>query len=155
MKVIGAGMGRTGTLSLKAALEQLGFAKCYHMEERFANRQHDPLWVAAGRGKPDWDTLFAGYKATVDFPGCTFWKELADYYPESKVVLSVRDPDKWFDSTQDTIFRADLVESVRDQTADEHVFADLCVYKQFGWNMNDRQTSVTADSDSQGRASLR
>ena len=105
LKVIGAGFGRTGTSSLQAALEQLGFGKCYHMREVFAHREHAPLWYAASQGQPvDWDVLFAGYQATVDWPGCTFYQELMRHYPDAKVLLSVRDPDKWYASALKTIY---------------------------------------------------
>ena len=73
LKVIGAGLGRTGTLSLKVALERLGFDKTYHMSEVIAHPQHVPVWDAAGRGEPvDWEALFRGYQAIVDWPGCHF-----------------------------------------------------------------------------------
>ena len=104
LKVIGSGLGRTGTMSLKLALEQLGLGPCHHMVEVFAHPESIPLWIAAGAGKPDWDAIFAGYQAMVDYPGCKFWRELMDYYPDAKVLHSLRDPDKWFDSTQATIF---------------------------------------------------
>ncbi len=108
LKVIGAGLGRTGTLSLKLALEHLGFGPCYHMSEVFAGvRRNLPLWVAAGRGQPDWDAIFDGYLSTTDYPGCTYWRELAEHYPDAKVVLSTRDPDSWFDSVSNTIFHPD------------------------------------------------
>jgi hypothetical protein len=103
LKVIGAGLGRTGTLSLKLALEQLGFAKCYHMGEVMAGG-YFPKWAAVGEGKPDWDAIFDGYAATTDYPACTYWRELADYYPDAKVLLSVRDADSWYESTRATIF---------------------------------------------------
>jgi hypothetical protein len=99
IKVIGAGFGRTGTLSLKAALETLGFGPCYHMSEVFAHPEHFALWTAAWRGQPiDWDALFQGYQATVDWPGCTFYQELMRQYPDAKVLLSVRDPEAWYES---------------------------------------------------------
>jgi hypothetical protein len=105
IKVIGAGLGRTGTLSLKMALEELGFVKCYHMTEVLANLEHVRAWDAAARGEPiDWEALFQGYQATVDWPGCTFYEELMRRYPEAKVVLSVRDPDRWYDSARKTIY---------------------------------------------------
>jgi hypothetical protein len=104
LKVIGSSLGRTGTLSTKLALEQLGFAPCHHMAEVLMHPQTIPLWVAAGQGRPDWDALFDGYQAMVDHPGCRYWRELMDYYPDAKVLHTVRDPDKWFDSTQATIF---------------------------------------------------
>jgi hypothetical protein len=106
LKVIGSGLGRTGTMSTKLALEQLGFP-CHHMVEVFMNPQSIPLWVDAGNGKPDWDAIFDGYTAMVDHPGCAYWRELMDFYPDAKVLHTVRDPDKWFDSTQATIFNPD------------------------------------------------
>jgi hypothetical protein len=107
LKIIGSGLGRTGTKSLHAALNMLGFGRCHHMVEVFAHPESVPLWVAAGKGKPDWDAIFAGYQAMVDYPGAHYWRELAEYYPDAKVLHSVRDPDEWFDSTQATIFSPD------------------------------------------------
>jgi hypothetical protein len=104
IQVIGAGLGRTGTLSLKAALEELGFAKCYHPLEVLASLDQARTWDAAARGEPvDWDRLFAGYRATVDMPGCVFYRELMEKYPEAKVILTVRDPERWYDSVRQTI----------------------------------------------------
>ena len=107
LKVIGSGLGRTGTMSTKLALEQLGFAPCHHMVEMFQHPETLPLWIAAGNGNGDWDAMFEGYSAMVDHPGCAYWRELADHYPDAKVLHTVRDPDKWFDSTQATIFNPD------------------------------------------------
>lgn len=105
LKVIGAGFGRTGTLSLKAALEKLGYAKCHHMLEVFASQKQSRLWKAIGEGaQPDWDEVFEGFQASVDFPACVFWRELAEKYPDAKVVLSVRSADSWFKSASETIF---------------------------------------------------
>jgi hypothetical protein len=104
MKVIGAGFGRTGTYSLKAALEELGFGPCYHMVEVFENPHHIPFWQAAAEGKTtDWMDFFASYNATVDWPGCTFYEQLMRIYPDAKVLLSVRDPDRWYQSVSNTI----------------------------------------------------
>lgn len=106
LKVIGAGFGRTGTLSLKVALEQLGFVKCYHMTEVFSRPEGVGLWEAAARGEPvDWESLFQGYQATVDWPGCNFYREFLRLYPEAKVILTVRDPERWYDSARQTIYR--------------------------------------------------
>lgn len=107
LKVIGSGLGRTGTLSTKLALEQLGFAPCHHMVEVFTHPDTVPLWIEAGRGRADWDAIFDGYAAMVDHPGCCYWRELADAYPDAKVLHTVRDPEKWFASTQATIFNPD------------------------------------------------
>jgi hypothetical protein len=105
LSVIGAGFGRTGTLSLKLALEQLGFGPCYHMVEVFKNDKAPGYWEAAADGEPvDWETVFAGYRSTVDWPSATFYRELAEAYPQAKVVLTVRDPEAWYASTQATIF---------------------------------------------------
>ncbi|QDI04563.1 hypothetical protein E4A48_13480 [Xanthomonas cerealis pv. cerealis] len=104
LQVIGAGLGRTGTLSLKFALEHLGFGPCYHATEVAANmRTALPLWNAAERGTPDWPAIFAGYRSSTDHPGCYYWRQLIEAYPQAKVVLTVRDPDSWFESVTQTI----------------------------------------------------
>ncbi|MDB5424690.1 MAG: hypothetical protein JWQ29_2106 [Phenylobacterium sp.] len=104
LKVIGSGFGRTGTMSLKLALEQLGFGPCYHMVEVFKNPQAAGWWVDAADGKPDWEKIFDGYNATVDWPNATYYAELARAYPDAKVIHTERDPEAWFRSTQATIF---------------------------------------------------
>jgi hypothetical protein len=106
VKVVGAGFGRTGTMSLKAALETLGFGPCYHMIEVFEHPEHAGFWQAAWRGEPvDWDGLLGGYEAAVDWPACTFYEELLQRYPDARVLLSVRDPERWYESTRDTIYQ--------------------------------------------------
>src|SRR5690348_10244023 len=106
MRVIGVGFGRTGTASLKVALERLGVAPCYHMYDVIEEPARARAWLAAAEGgKPDWDEIFAGYAATVDWPGAAFWRELLATYPQAKVILTVRDPQRWYDSTRQTIFR--------------------------------------------------
>src|SRR4051794_2181987 len=105
LSVVGAGVGRTGTLSLKIALERLGFGPCYHMKEVFEHLEaHVPVWdQAAQGGHVDWDALFQGYRAAVDFPVSAFYRELADHSPAAKIVLTVRDPERWYQSFSDTI----------------------------------------------------
>jgi Sulfotransferase domain len=106
LKIIGAGFGRTGTLSLKYALEELGFRPCYHMTELFSKPGASEMWEAIARGAPvDWNTVFAGYQATVDWPACAFYKELMQAYPEAKVLLTVREPEKWYESARNTIYQ--------------------------------------------------
>ncbi|MBA3946785.1 MAG: sulfotransferase family protein [Herpetosiphonaceae bacterium] len=106
IRVIGAGFGRTGTASLKAALEALGFDKCYHMTEVFAHPADAKIWRGAALGQPvNWDALFVGYQATVDWPSCTFYRVLMVQYPEAKVILTVRDPEKWYASALQTIYQ--------------------------------------------------
>jgi hypothetical protein len=109
--IIGVGLGRTGTLSLHAALERLGFAPCEHMTNCFAHPERFALWLEAARrkraGEPiDWRPLFSGYRATVDWPGAYFWRELVAAHPEAKVILTVRDPERWYDSARATIYAA-------------------------------------------------
>ena len=111
LSVIGAGFGRTGTLSLKLALEQLGFGPCYHMVEVLKRPEALPLWSAAADGTADWAQIFAGYQATVDWPGATFWREIAEAFPAAKVILTVREEEAWFASTQATIFKRRFDES--------------------------------------------
>ena len=105
LQIIGPGFGRTGTSSLKIALEHLGLGPAHHMFEVSDHFERQvPLWDAAARGEAvDWDEVFAGYRSQVDWPGARFWRELASFYPEAKVILTVRDPDEWFDSVQATI----------------------------------------------------
>ena len=105
IKVIGAGFGRNGTLSLKHALEMLGFRKCYHMMELDQSKDEDLAWLALQRGESvDLDRLFEGYQASVDWPSCNFWREQMAWYPEAKVILSERDPEAWYKSIMNTIY---------------------------------------------------
>jgi len=103
LKIIGAGLGRTGTASLKVALETLGFGRCYHMTEVMQNPDYIDGWMDAANGNADWDKIFSDYGACVDYPACSFWRELADHYPDAKIILTVRDANSWFDSTSETI----------------------------------------------------
>ncbi|MEH0156872.1 sulfotransferase family protein [Limibacter armeniacum] len=106
IKVIGAGFGRTGTKSLQVALEKLGYGKCYHMEELLRNPEGVTHWQDAFKKRHvDWDKLFEGYNAIVDFPGAMYYKELAAHYPNAKVILSMRDPESWYNSAYTTIFK--------------------------------------------------
>ena len=106
LEVIGAGFGRTGTASLQGALEELGLNRCYHMKEVFKNPTHAAIWRAAAEGKSvDWDALLEGYQATVDWPGCTFYQELMERYPDAKVLLNVRDPEAWYKSMTNTVYK--------------------------------------------------
>ena len=105
LSVIGAGLGRTGTHTLKLALEQLGFGPCYHMREVFAHLDtHVAVWNRAASGEAvDWDELFAEYLSAVDLPTSAFAVGLAAHYPAAKVILTERDPERWFRSFSDTI----------------------------------------------------
>jgi hypothetical protein len=106
MQVIGAGFGRTGTMTLKAALEELGVGPCYHMVEvLWGDTSRLPLWQAAANGEEvDWKAVFDGFQSTVDWPGCTFWEPLMEVFPDAKVLLTVRDPESWYESARNTIY---------------------------------------------------
>jgi len=133
LSVIGAGFGRTGTHSLKLALEMLGFGPCHHMSEVMAHEEQKAAFRAAGRGeRTDWDALYAGYRSGVDWPTAYFWKELAAYYPESKIILTVRNSEDWFKSARSTIFKAMGPESSPDSFGNA-VIRD----KVFGGNVED------------------
>lgn len=97
MKVIGAGLPRTGTMSLQAALNHLGYP-CYHMQNVAFEKGHTKMWLDfAVKNKPmDWQNLFQNYEATTDAPVCFFYKELMQEYPQSKLILTVRDPHRWY-----------------------------------------------------------
>ena len=107
LKVIGVGGPRTGTASLKVALESLGFGKCYHMEWLFNHHEQVKNWHELfDTGKTNFDTLFEGFSSTVDFPGFLNYKVLLDKYPEAKVILNDRDPEEWYDSSLNTVYSA-------------------------------------------------
>jgi hypothetical protein len=103
IKVIGAGLPRTGTLTQKLALEQLGMEPCYHWVNLLADLDQVDLWNRALDGQAPWEEAFAGHAATVDWPGGYFYRELLEAYPDAKVLLSVREPQSWERSFRDTI----------------------------------------------------
>jgi hypothetical protein len=106
LRVVCTGLGRTGTNSIKAALERLGFGPCLHAVDLFANpTMIRPLLEAVESGSADWDDVLAGYQSFVGGPVSTRWRELAEYYPEAKVIHTTRDPERWLDSIQETLFR--------------------------------------------------
>ena len=107
LRVVGTGLGRTGTKSMQTALNMLGVGPCHHMVEVFQRPESMEQWIAAAAGQPDWDAIFEGYHAVVDNPGAAHWRALVAYYPEARVLHTVRDADSWFDSTQATIFAPD------------------------------------------------
>jgi len=141
LAVIGAGLGRTGTFSLKHALEELGLGPCHHMEEVMAHPEQIPAWHAAGRGGAvDWDALMAGYRSSVDWPSAQFWSELAALYPDAGIVLTVRDTERWYESFSKTIMRLlcapdmapnPTIRSILDMTQ------DVIVRRAFGGRLDD------------------
>jgi hypothetical protein len=140
LKIVGAGLGRTGTLSLKRALEQLGFGPCYHMEDVLAVPQRMRSWTEASQmAAPDWDAMFEGYQACVDWPAATYWRELAAYYPDAKVILSTRDPDRWFESVQRTIFSERMREQMPPAMTE---MAERTIYPMFHDSIHDRAICI-------------
>lgn len=91
-------------MSLKLALEQLGFGPCYHMKEVVDHPEFAPLWMDAAEGHPDWKTIFNGYRSAVDAPSCYFWREIWQTNPGAKIIMTERDPEKWFESVNATVF---------------------------------------------------
>lgn len=121
LRVVGAGLGRTGTHSLQLALQDLLDAPCYHMMEVIGHPDHIEIWQRAIDGKPvQWDPVFDGYAAAVDWPAAAFWRELSARYPDALVLLSVRDTNKWWKSAHSTIF-----ESAERPRPDDPPFGEL------------------------------
>ncbi|HZO91909.1 MAG TPA: sulfotransferase [Chthonomonadaceae bacterium] len=142
LRVIGAGLGRTGTHSLKLALERLLGAPCYHMVEVFAHPEHVSAWHSAAEGRmPDWHTLLAGYAAAVDWPAGAFWPELSEAFPDALVVLSVRDPQSWWESAHNTIFQA--IPS-RPPDSDWRKMIDAMMTNRFTSALDDPQACIAA-----------
>jgi len=106
LHVIGAGVGRTGTYSLKLAINQLGLGPCHHMEEVLVNLPVQvPLWVEAAKGHADWAAIYKGYNSAVDWPTAGFFRELNAAYPSARFVLTLRNPESWVDSFSHTIYK--------------------------------------------------
>ncbi|MDA1098646.1 MAG: sulfotransferase family protein [Proteobacteria bacterium] len=147
IKVIGAGFGRTGTLSMKAALEHLGLGPCYHMLEVVGRPDKADAWYAAAQGGPaqwgttDWGGLLAGYQSCVDWPASYFWQPLSDHYPDAKVILTVRDEAAWWNSINNTILhnmrRSDPITDP-DRLRMRRMSRDLIVGRVFGGILDDR-----------------
>lgn len=104
LQVIGSGFGRTGTMTMKLALSELGFAPCYHMVEVMQNPGHLAHWKAIFAGEPvDWGEVYAGYAAQVDWPGASFWREASIAFPDAKVIHTERPEEDWWKSFNGTI----------------------------------------------------
>lgn len=141
LEVIGAGLGRTGTLSLKLALEKLGFGPCYHMLEIVsAGPDRVDQWVDVVRGNPDWNQIFEGFRSTVDYPACNYWRELADHNPDAKIILSTRDAQGWFASVNKTIFAPERIENFLQSPLAE--FIEGALLKDFDGRTNDQAFMV-------------
>jgi Sulfotransferase domain len=148
LKVVGVGLGRTGTNSLKVALEALLGRPCYHMFELVANPQHVPAWERAVRGEAvDWHALFAGYAATVDWPGCAFWRAIAAANPDAAVLLSTRETaETWWASMEQTIvpaLRGPMLSEHPDLMRGQQMVREL-FRTRFTPDFTDRDTAIGA-----------
>ena len=143
LELIGAGLGRTGTLSLKAALERIGYGPCYHMIEVLTAPERARDWLQQTRsGSRDWDAIFRGYRATVDWPAAAFWRELVERYPDAKVLLSLRDADRWYESVMNTIYHVmtgEIPERAPQTLRDFHAMVYALIFERtFGGRLQDR-----------------
>jgi hypothetical protein len=140
LRLVGAGLGRTGTLSLKLALEKLLGAPCYHMVEVFAHPAHIAAWHAAAQGRPtDWQRLFRGYGAVVDWPACSFYRELMEAFPDAVVLLSTRDAASWWRSAHATIFP-----SIRSAPPEWRAMVEAIFASRFTDALEDREACIAA-----------
>jgi hypothetical protein len=143
MKVIGAGLGGTGTLHVKAALELLGFGPCYHIAEVQKHPEQIAAWQAAADGGPlDWDAIFADYESCVDFPVCSIYRELMEAYPEAKVLLTVRDPGEAYDRVRETIYRLTAAPDSPLPKELRAVFDELVWDRVFGGSFEKRAAAI-------------
>jgi Sulfotransferase domain len=147
LSIIGPGFGRTGTNTLKLALEQLGFGPCHHMFEVIARPESAADWQHALDGAPvDWDTVLQGYDSQVDWPGAYFWREIREWSPNAQVLLSVRDEEAWFKSITNTIFavRADP-EKIEDPSQRKFaLMVNELIDRAIGSKDRDRNTVLAA-----------
>jgi Sulfotransferase domain len=143
LEVVGAGVGRTGTNSLKLALEQLLGEPCHHMYEIFVDQSQIPEWTDAIEGRPvDWSTMPKGYGALVDWPGASFWPELAEANPNALVLLSVRDPESWYRSASNTIFQ--VFDNAPPEMRPWFESMRLLLGERFSNNLDDPSAMMTA-----------
>lgn len=142
LKIIGAGYGRTGTASLKLALERLGFGPCHHMSEVLHRPERIDLWRRIGEGEPLWDQAFDGYNSTVDWPSCTHWRALMHRYPDAKIILSRRDAGKWFESVNTTILEARVCDALT--TTPMGPMLEANIWRLFDARMQDREFMMAA-----------
>lgn len=152
LAAVGVGFGRTGTMSLKIALEHLGLGPCYHMTEVAKHPHHAALWTAAAGGAPaDWARLFARYKSTVDWPACEYYRDLLAVFPDAKFILTVRDPTDWYDSLFNTLFSLKLAmdrqsalrSSDLDTSLRDHIVYDNRIWEHtFAGRFMDRRYAI-------------
>jgi len=147
LRVVGSGLGRTGTKSLKEALEVLLGAPCYHMVECFQHPDHPARWHAAITGEPvDWDDLLDGYAAAVDWPAAACWPALADAYPDALILHSERPADAWFRSADATILEGFKKPREQWPAPGEDAWWDMAVamFEGFTLELHDREAVIAA-----------
>lgn len=147
LKVIGAGFGRTGTHSLKNAIEQLGFGPCHHMYEVRRSPEQIAAWSNIVRGSaPDWDGLFDGYVSQVDWPGSHYWQDLAAHFPDAKVILTTRNAEAWYASICKTILLSSTIGRTQDPDvegrAGSELIYQLALQNIFGGRLNDKEFAL-------------
>jgi hypothetical protein len=146
VSVVGAGVGRTGTHSLKLALEQLLGGACYHMVEVFEHLDHVPTWTAAMKGeRVDWEPVLGSYSAVVDWPGAGCWDAIAEAYPDAMVLLSTRrDAEQWWTSANATIFAGMRSGGPPDPAMDGWRAMTVAMMNRFDVNWSDHDAAVAA-----------
>jgi hypothetical protein len=144
LQVVGVGFGRTGTNSLKLALEHLLGGRCHHMHEVVERPEVIPLWMQAAARNPDWDAIFAGDVATVDWPGAAFWRELVEANPDAMVLLSMREsPEAWWRSANGTIFEVRRTEGMPPEAAAWMDTVEQLI-RSHGVDLDDEATAIAA-----------
>jgi hypothetical protein len=139
LEIIGTGYGRTGTDSMREALNMLGFGPCHHMFEVTENPVMKARWRAfMESGTPDWSALFEGYRSCVDWPSAHYWRELVAHYPEARVILTWRDPESWWTSYEATILR--FIQTTEDRAS----VGVKVIEKVFGKHAADRAYVIGA-----------
>ncbi|NNE24784.1 MAG: sulfotransferase family protein [Rhizobiales bacterium] len=146
LSLIGAGFGRTGTESMKLALEQLGLGRCHHMREVIDDEELRDRWRKVVNGEPpDWDQLFDGFGCTVDWPSAYYWRELAAHYPDAKILLTVRSSDSWYKSFSNTILKViesgDSLTGMGPQLVGKKVFAGRAGDRDHAISLYERNTA--------------
>ena len=140
LAVISAGFGRTGTNSMKTALELLGFGPCHHMKEVRPSEAQTRIWRAIAAGDtPDWDAAFAGFKASVDWPSAFYWRQISAHWPKAKILLTVRDSESWYRSMENTILQL-----IKRSTDPESLGVSLIGKQVFGGDIENRDTIIAA-----------
>ncbi|MGI9400065.1 MAG: sulfotransferase family protein [Rhizobiaceae bacterium] len=138
IKVIGAGFGRTGTDSMREALTILGFGPCHHMKAVMSDEDNRQMWRAVSQGAdPDWDKILRGFTSCIDWPSAYYWRELAEYYPEARVILTNRSAESWWKSFQNTILKS--IENSKDRSS---LGVALVAEQVFDGNPGDRVNAI-------------